>query len=214
MDHSPERQPLQIEIPHLFPTDQASGGGFPFYPPDHSPWAWCDGALNDEELDAIIRIGNLQSLDVGITTGRGQSTEVRDSLVRFLYPGPITNWIFQRLAQTSIQMNNDFFRFDLDGLFQGLQFTRYVAPHGHYTWHTDKGPEVGIRKLSFSLLLSDPNDYEGGDLELLIAENAQTVERKRGRLTFFPSWALHRVTPVTSGTRYSLVGWISGPPFR
>ena len=73
---------------------------------------------------------------------------------------------------------------------------------------------MGVRKLSVSLLLSDPDDYDGGDLQFKFGEEEQTAERERGMMTLFLSWSLHRVTPVTRGTRYSLVAWTSGPPFK
>jgi PKHD-type hydroxylase len=97
---------------------------------------------------------------------------------------------------------------------QGLQFTRYQAPGEHYEWHIDRGMQTGTRKLSLSLQLSDPDDYEGGDLEMWFGGEPTKASRERGMMTFFPSYVMHRVTPVTKGVRYSLVCWISGPPFK
>lgn len=95
----------------------------------------------------------------------------------------------------------------------------------HYTWHVDNGlaePPLGTRKLSFSLQLSDPNDYDGGDLEFAAYSPAidpeapppSPVFRQRGALVVFPSFMLHRISPITRGTRYAMVGWVHGPPFR
>jgi len=69
------------------------------------------------------------------------------------------------------------------------------------------------RKLSLVLQLSDPKDYEGGELILHLSEEPTVVPKKQGYVTIFPSFVLHEVTPVTSGTRHSLVSWISGKPF-
>ena len=65
------------------------------------------------------------------------------------------------------------------------------------------------------LMLSDPSEFEGGQLEIKTdSDNPITLEQKRGRAWFFPSYVLHRVTPVTKGTRRSLVLWIGGPEFK
>jgi PKHD-type hydroxylase len=62
--------------------------------------------------------------------------------------------------------------------------------------------------------LTDPNEYEGGDFEILDEVPGEKLKRTRGTLLAFPSYTLHAVTPVTKGTRNSLVSWISGKPFR
>ena len=102
----------------------------------------------------------------------------------------------------------------------------------HYLWHPDStlvpkelcGKDNQYRKLSFSILLNDPSEYEGGAFMIeernlhRQSENVgdfyleREVPLKQGEMVVFPSNALHRVQPVTSGTRYVLVGWIYGPP--
>jgi PKHD-type hydroxylase len=203
---------LTIEIPKEVRPD-TGGGGWHFRQDFPHEFCWWGNAFTPDELDAIIRIGEAIELQKG-TTGGGDSPKVRDSYVSWLFPNEITGWIFERLAGVVHTINEQFYRFDLDGFFQGLQFTKYTAPGQHYTWHVDRGHGMGVRKLSLSVQLSDPNDYEGGDLELKFGEEAQTASRDRGMICLFPSWSLHRVSPVTKGTRYSLVAWVSGPPFK
>ena len=100
----------------------------------------------------------------------------------------------------------------------------------HYTWHQDswnkpydrpKNFEHGlIRKLSVTLSLADGNSYEGGDLEFDMRNNGDStsniqrpeIVRNKGTIVVFPSFVWHRVTPVTKGTRYSLVVWNLGLP--
>ena len=65
-----------------------------------------------------------------------------------------------------------------------------------------------------SIQLTDPSEYEGGELQLKSKNSITTVSKKKGTIIFFPSFMLHRVTPVTKGVRHSLVGWITGPPFK
>ena len=89
-----------------------------------------------------------------------------------------------------------------------------MAPSGKYGKHVDCSYNTNIRKLSFTLQLSDPSDYDGGDLCLYFGEDAEVIKREQGYVALFPSYVLHEVTPVTRGTRYSLVSWITGKPFR
>jgi len=102
-----------------------------------------------------------------------------------------------------------------------MQFTQYdAADEGFYTWHNDvlwDSPNCGHRKLSMVIQLSDPSEYEGGDLEiqpLHLGSPDPVVLRKQGNVIVFPSFLLHRVNPVTKGTRYSLVAWMEGPKWR
>ena len=86
---------------------------------------------------------------------------------------------------------------------------------GHYNWHMDlNGANMRgkSRKLSFSLLLNDPSEFEGGKLEF--DGVTEQPDQKQGTVIIFPSYAIHRVTPVTSGVRYSAVTWVNGPAFR
>jgi PKHD-type hydroxylase len=96
------------------------------------------------------------------------------------------------------------------------QIGRYKsADEGHYDWHMDAGPpQEGIqRKLSISILLSDPSDFEGGELQFKNMEDHKVLT-KQGSIIVFPSFIEHKVTPVTKGVRYSAVTWASGPSFR
>ena len=69
-----------------------------------------------------------------------------------------------------------------------------------------------VRKISMTLLLSDENDFEGGDLELI--DDKSRPKMKQGHALFFASFIRHRVTPVTKGNRKSLVMWFGGPSFK
>jgi PKHD-type hydroxylase len=63
-------------------------------------------------------------------------------------------------------------------------------------------------------MLSDPSEYDGGDLEIFTGTESVALEKKKGIIHAFPSYVMHRVTPVTRGTRRTLVVWIAGPKFR
>ena len=203
---------IKVKLPEKPEVDRA-GGSWPLALDHVENWAWRASVFSDQELDTIIEIGNATALSKASTFG-GSSDEVRNSHVHFLYPNEYTNWIFMRLAASITEINNHFFKFDLTGMEQGLQFTRYEAPGQHYDWHIDKGYMTPSRKLSLTLQLSDPSDYKGGQLELQFGGKPVKVPKERGFMTFFPSYALHRVKPVTEGVRHSLVCWVSGPPFK
>jgi PKHD-type hydroxylase len=70
------------------------------------------------------------------------------------------------------------------------------------------------RKLSVSLQLTDPLQYDGFDLQFQNGNMTETAPRERGMLIAFPSYVLHRVTPCTRGTRKAVVAWTTGPQFK
>lgn len=130
-------------------------------------------------------------------------------------------WIHDKLAG-AVRRANRHYGFDLIGFTEELQFTEYEGAGAFYDWHQDGlDGDLAVRKLSLVVQLSDPDDYEGGDLELFGLDGAAegAVERRletrqQGAVIAFPAFEFHRVTPVRSGTRRSLVCWVGGPPFR
>ena len=125
------------------------------------------------------------------------------------------DWIYATLADAISQTNNEHFQFDLTYL-TALQYTVYNGnDHSNYQKHLDVGRQFPNRKLSFSVQLSDDAEYTGGDLRFHYIKNQPEVApREKGTVVFFPSWIVHDVTPVTQGTRRSLVGWVNGPNFK
>jgi PKHD-type hydroxylase len=176
-------------------------------------WAFAKNLFTPEECDTIITECKKYKLSVAKTIGNTEH-EYRKSNVVFVTPIPELVWVYQRLTSSVIDLNSKFFNFDLSGFNEGLQFTEYVAPTGKYDYHVDKFYNGVIRKLSIVLQLSDPEQYEGGEFQYLDSVEPEVLPKDRGCLLAFPSWAMHRVTPVTEGTRYSLVGWITGKPFK
>tara|TARA_Y100000590_G_scaffold269472_1_gene302590 strand:- start:4317 stop:4961 length:645 start_codon:yes stop_codon:yes gene_type:complete len=189
------------------------GGGYPLKANMQEEWVWASNVFSPSEIKTIIAIGESGELDKARTGGRN-SDDNRNSFVHFIFPNDVTNWIYERLSAAVNELNDMYFGFDLFSFEQGLQFTRYEAPGQHYDWHIDRGMATGQRKMSLTVQLSDSEDYEGGDLQLRFGKEPIIGRRDLGTMTMFPSYTLHRVTPVTKGTRYSLVGWISGPPFK
>ena len=120
---------------------------------------------------------------------------------------------FMAIANDVLKVNADKWQFDLWGFIDSLQYTVYHEGD-EFGWHVDCGPKLPPRKLSVSVQLSDPSEYEGGDLQLRVAEEIETAPRAQGTVCIFPSFISHRVTPVTKGVRRALVAWVAGPAFR
>ena len=190
-----------------------SGGGWGLRTQFSDTCAWMDSVFSDQECDSIINICNMNGLEKGHTFSRHAENK-RKSYVHFIYPSPLTSWIFERLSAAVSTINENHFQFDLFGFNEGLQFTQYEAPSGEYDWHADSSMNRGVRKLSLSMLLNNPEEYEGGDLQLNHSGEPDTIEQIRGSVICFPSYTIHRVLPVTSGVRRSLVAWVTGPQFK
>ena len=180
--------------------------------PVHS-WAYWDQAFTKEECERIIKIGNDRTAKQA-TTIDGDTNKVRKSEVAWLYPSDDLDWAYRRMTDIITNLNERFFKFDLFGATEGFQFTKYTAPNGKYGRHIDSAPGTLIRKLSFTLQLSQPGDYKGGDLCLHLGDKPEVMKKEQGFVVLFPSYVLHEVKPVTQGTRYSLVSWITGKPFK
>ena len=176
-------------------------------------YAYWHPVFTPEECKKIIDIGNKKGLEEGkIRTGLSKG--VRESNVSWLYSSDDLDWAFGRITDVIMNLNKDFFKFDLFGFIEGFQFTHYKAPNGNYKKHIDKGKNSYIRKLSLSVQLSDPSSYEGGDFVLYEGVKPTVLPKEQGKLIAFPSYTLHEVKPVTKGERYSLVAWITGPQFK
>lgn len=183
-------------------------------------------AFTAAECHEIVELGCGLTPDVAsLQDGEVPATDpaLRRARVAWLAPDERTAWIFERLAELAARANATY-GFDLSGFAEDLQFTSYDEPGAFYTWHQDGlDGDVATRKLSLVVQLSDPSTYEGADLELLdVTEDYDDAERRdwrrrvrqQGTAIAFPAFEYHRVTPLESGARHSLVCWISGPPFR
>jgi PKHD-type hydroxylase len=127
-----------------------------------------------------------------------------------------TGVVYEAMEEIVQQVNALHWQYDITDYQDMFHYIRYTAPTGHFQWHQDKGDTWRRvqRKLSFTLLLSEPAEYEGGDFEFFDGDPIRVMERKIGDVLVFPSYLQHRVTAVTQGVRRSLVGWASGPRFK
>lgn len=140
--------------------------------------------------------------------------EVRSSRITWLSSNV---WLKERLWRFAEEANRKNYGFDVTRACD-VQYTEYLAEQkGHYDWHVDVHPHkeglVYDRKLSLTVQLTDPDEYEGGKFEI----ERQTLpdwHTEKGTVLVFPSYIKHKVNPVTKGTRRSLVAWFEGPIWR
>lgn len=180
------------------------------------PWVWWEGAFTNQELDWLQQqaIKAEQRAQVGGNPTGNELAQIRRSQVSWLDKTQDTAWVFEKLGHVASSLNAQYFRFDLTGFGESLQLTNYdQSENGMYGWHQDYNAQVS-RKLSLVLQLTDPAQYEGGNLQVMTGGEPQTVRKQRGLVAVFPSYVLHQVTPVTQGSRQSLVAWVSGPAFK
>lgn len=191
-------------------------------------FAFQKSAFPAEFCERIVAEGEKlpHSAEAGIGTSRNQrrDTTLRETELAFFPQRRDQAWLYEPILQCVQAANAKFWNFRLSGI-EAAQYGIY-NPGQFYGWHIDQhprpyeqGPYKGLtRKISFSLQLTDGDSYDGGDFELREPGEDDVVQRAdsaraRGSVIIFPSFVTHRVTPVTSGIRRSLVGWIIGPPF-
>jgi len=190
---------------------------WPFYVEKVHPYAWYEKFLSKDECKEVIRYAkSLKQSQKGKILNKGKKIlkQIRDSNVTWLAPDDNITWLYRKITDATLDLNNKYFNFDLHGISESLQFTNYKSPSGHYHKHVDNAYDFIIRKLSLSIQLTDPESYIGGDLNLYLGENKTTMRKQQGDLIAFPSYVLHEVTPVTKGERNSLVAWVTGKQFK
>lgn len=187
-------------------------------------------ALSDEICNEILKIGIKKNKQVAIV---GDSKKIKIKDLKKIRNSNIAwldyKWIYKEIHPYINTANkNSGWNFQWD-YSESCQFTKYSKKQ-FYDWHQDSWEEPynlpndpqkhgKIRKLSVSVLLSDPNSYEGGELEFHsgnIKDNKTLIcneLKEKGSIVVFPSFIWHRVKPVTKGIRYSLVIWNLGLPY-
>ena len=174
------------------------------------------GVFSERQCRRIVEQAVALTADDGRVGTGDTASDVRRSTVTWIPATDATAWIVDKLTAV-VRRANRGYGFDLIGFTEDLQFTEYAGHGAHYAWHQDGlDGELALRKLSIVVQLSPDTDYSGGNLELfgLDDESWSQTTREQGTVVVFPSFEYHRVTPVVSGTRRSLVCWVGGPPFR
>jgi PKHD-type hydroxylase len=173
------------------------------------------GLFLPHEIDRILNFWEEDKTIKATLSGEDKyDDELRKSSVMFIDNTPENDWIYNKLANLAIHCNNERYWFDLLGFHQELQLTRY-SKGDFFDWHLDFGAgDISARKLSMTIQLSHADAYEGGDLQFMVNNKIVDAPREKGTIVIFPSFIMHRVSPITKGTRQSIVGWVSGPPYK
>lgn len=180
---------------------------------DFGNYYYFKNALCDQEIEVIKSIAENYPMQSGTAGGKVRQG-YRKSKICWLPKNEETSWLYEKVGDM-VKKANKIWGFDVTGFGEDFQFGEYNSEdNGYYDWHLDLGPESIWRKISLSIQLTDPETYEGGDLQFHKSQNYVTAPKEKGTIILFPSYLCHRVTPVTKGVRHSLVTWITGPPYR
>ena len=171
-----------------------------------------------DQCRQIIECGRRQppqQAQVGMNKpGGGTDTKKRITTISWI-PFKEISHMYEDLNSFIQKTNENHFGFGDIRITEQAQFTEYPVG-GFYDWHMDcdvnMQHEPPVRKISMTLLLNDPSEFKGGDLELMAP--GKFAELKQGHAIIFASFLNHRVAPVTKGVRQSLVVWFGGKPFR
>ena len=201
-----------------------------------SNYYWCfKSVLTPRFCDEVIKYASLQK-EIMARTGDYADRKLSKDELKHLKTKRHSdvvwlndNWIYKEIKPYIRKANiNAGWNFEWDQS-EHFQFTKYKL-NQFYDWHCDSWdktyPNGKIRKLSVTCQLSDQTEYKGGELEFdfrnydpYMRDEVEHVKQAKdiltkGSIIVFPSFVWHRVKPVTEGTRYSLVLWNLGKPFK
>ena len=175
--------------------------------------------LTPEQCSELIAVGQKEpQIESSIGDKNKPNHKHRKSNISWI---PFSQQSFYQIMEGWLQVtNNNFFGFDNIRITEPCQYSEY-SKDGFYDWHMDSNITMEdmptVRKISLTLLLSDPKDFEGGELEIFSGSfdnRDNKIDLKQGHGIFFASFIPHRVAPVIKGNRKSLVMWFGGPSLK
>lgn len=175
---------------------------------------YVDSGLTDEQMAELRQLVDESHFAGSISTNNNFTAEqaVRRSQVHWLDMDKYA-WVYHQMQKIAAA-GNEKFQFRISGVLEQIQLAIYdESEQGFYRWHMDWGAGAHQRRISVSVPINDPVEFDGGELEFNYSGDAVKAEQRKGQAVVFPSFLLHRVTPVTRGRRYSLVAWFHGVDF-
>jgi PKHD-type hydroxylase len=181
------------------------------------------GPQQIELLEELVKNYEFEKGKTGIQEyGNIDTDKTNNRDIAYLFPNPDTQGLYDYLEGFVNKANEDTYNFNLSYVTDPIHYVIYPEDGGHLTWHMDIGAgHVNNRKLAMTVQLSDPDEYEGGDFQIWMGgegdtdtESIVTLSREKGDILIFPTYLMHRVTPITKGQRKALVFWTGGEPFR
>ncbi len=178
-------------------------------------WQMWTGGVSEDLIEAIEKEAALVSgQEAGIFASSESAPDIRRSNIKWLTHN---NFVSDLLWGYVQEANRNAFGVDVTQVAD-IQYTEYHASEqGHYGLHHDihwQSDKAFDRKLSVTVQLSSPEDYEGGDFSFSEVETPPKESKVKGTILVFPSYLQHSVMPVTKGVRKSLVAWFEGPRWR
>jgi len=181
---------------------------------------WWNKGFSKEELDKVHQGVSLLPFQEATTFASANDLiikkEIRSSSIKWIPKTDEWQWLYEKLMRMAEEANS-IWKFNLVSADESIQYTEYYdTAEGHYDWHQDIGPGSGsLRKISITVQLSEPNEYEGGEFEMWSGgKSIVTAEKGAGVVFMFPSYMMHRVKKITKGTRKSFVLWVGGDHYR
>mgnify|MGYP003141240748 FL=1 len=178
-----------------------------------------EAALSDDQIKTILDVmPRIESNKGGLTGGTVDKDYRNVEVKAFDANNKDLEFLSVMIGEFAQTVNDKYYGFDIKGFAEPLQFLRYKKG-GRYDSHmdiqwSDLKTNVPNRKLTVITQLSDPKDYEGGDLELDITSDNFTIPKGKGDMIAFPAFLMHKVHPITKGTRCSVVSWLSGDSWK
>ena len=177
-------------------------------------------ALDSVDIEFIEQyvINNKQLMQKAmIVTGKNKPVDnYRNTDIMWLTDMNSLAPVYTKIIDRIKTINAEHFKYSINYI-EPLQYSVYNAvDDGKYDMHNDtvlRNTSGNVRKLSFSILLNDASEFEGGDLEFYTARTPSVKKLDKGTIIVFPSFLMHGVSPVTTGTRRTLVGFVGGPNF-
>ena len=176
--------------------------------------------FSPEQCQDIIKAGHQQKAQKALVGQKenkqgGYDTKMRITTISWI-PFTALPDMYKRIERSMLQVNGNHFGYEGMTITEPGQFTEYPKG-GFYDWHIDAEinchNEPPVRKISMTILLSNPSEFEGGDLEFM-TEGNKPPQLLQGQAIFFCSLLRHRVAKVKKGVRRSLVMWFGGPPLK
>lgn len=183
---------------------------------NQTEYYWFQEGFDEQELEWFENLKELYTYEQATVVGSTSfDTEVRNSKIKWINLDENSMWVYEKLMNFASVANNNIWGFDLHSIIDSIQYTEYPEGGGHYDWHVDIGPgSINHRKISIVVQLSDSSEYEGGELEIWSGGQFKQIPKIKGCVVLFPSFLLHRVTPVTKGLRKSVVLWAGGGTYK
>ena len=195
-----------MELKPIFPAKEGI---------NQTNYYWFEKGFSSEEVDKIVNDSLEYEFKRAVIIDEENTDKIRKSNIKWLPFDSKWEWVIDKIMSQVTEANNTIWNFDLKSIIDNIQYTEYDGNGGHYDWHLDIGPgSISHRKISIVIQLSDPNDYVGGDLQIMTGSEYVTIPRGKGNVAIFPSFLLHRVVPLTSGNRKSLVLWVGGDNYK